>query len=115
NGPVQSRTVTRNGAPFGAPFRAPGGRELRGGRGRRTGMNTIRSADRNQGECTGSYHYGMGADPGLFPPDAVVRRVDGESVLLLGGGRALLMQLAHPLVARGVAEHSDFRRDPFGR
>jgi uncharacterized protein (DUF2236 family) len=30
--------------------------------------------------------------------------------LLLGGGRALLMQIAHPLVARGVAEHSSFRK-----
>jgi uncharacterized protein (DUF2236 family) len=53
--------------------------------------------------------------PGLFPPGAVIRRVNGEAVLLLGGGRALLMQLAHPLVARGVAEHSRFRTDPFGR
>ena len=52
---------------------------------------------------------------GIFPPDAVIRRVDGELVLLLGGGRALLLQLAHPLVARGVAEHSDFRTDPLGR
>jgi uncharacterized protein (DUF2236 family) len=52
---------------------------------------------------------------GIFPADAVVRRVDGEGVLLLGGGRALLMQLAHPLVARGVAEHSDFGGDPFAR
>jgi uncharacterized protein (DUF2236 family) len=52
---------------------------------------------------------------GLFPDDAVIRRVDGESVLLLGGGRALLMQLAHPLVAAGVAEHSDFAADPFRR
>lgn len=52
---------------------------------------------------------------GLFPTDAIVRRVDGESVLLLGGGRALLMQLAHPSVAAGVADHSDFRRDPFSR
>ena len=33
----------------------------------------------------------------------------------MGGGRALLMQLAHPLVARGVAEHSDFQTDPFAR
>jgi uncharacterized protein (DUF2236 family) len=55
------------------------------------------------------------ANEPLFPPDAVIRRVDGERVLLLGGGRALLLQLAHPLVARGVAEHSDFRRDPFAR
>lgn len=56
-----------------------------------------------------------GAPPGLFPPDAVVRRVDAEAALLLGGGRALLMQLAHPSVARGVAEHSGFRADPFAR
>lgn len=52
---------------------------------------------------------------GLFAPGSVIRRVDAESALLLGGGRALLMQLAHPLVARGVAEHSDFRADPFAR
>ena len=34
--------------------------------------------------------------------------------LLLGWGRAILMQFAHPLVARGVAEHSAFRVDAFG-
>ena len=37
-------------------------------------------------------------------------------MLLLGAGpRALLMQVAHPLVAAGVAEHSDFRADPWAR
>ncbi len=36
-------------------------------------------------------------------------------VLLLGGGRALLMQLAHPKVAAGVAAHSRFQRDPLLR
>ena len=51
----------------------------------------------------------------FFPPDSVIRRVDGEWALLLGGGRALLMQLAHPLVAKGVAEHSDFKSNPFDR
>lgn len=45
----------------------------------------------------------------------MIRRVDGEGVLLLGGGRALLMQLAHPSVAAGVAEHSDFADDPLRR
>jgi uncharacterized protein (DUF2236 family) len=55
------------------------------------------------------------AHDGLYPPDAVIRRVTGEGVLLLGGGRALLMQLAHPSVAEGVASHSDFRADPFSR
>ena len=34
---------------------------------------------------------------------------------MLGGGRALLMQLAHPGVAAGVAEHSDFRQRPVAR
>jgi uncharacterized protein (DUF2236 family) len=58
---------------------------------------------------------GGGLSDGLFPRDAVIRRVDGESVLLLGGGRALLMQLAEPRVAAAVAEHSDFHGDPFAR
>lgn len=35
-------------------------------------------------------------------------RVNRERVLLAGGQRALVMQLAHPLVAAGVARHSDF-------
>jgi uncharacterized protein (DUF2236 family) len=35
--------------------------------------------------------------------------------LLLAGGRALLMQLAHPKVAAGVAAHSRFQQDPLGR
>jgi uncharacterized protein (DUF2236 family) len=52
---------------------------------------------------------------GVFSPDAVIRRVDGEGVLLVGGGRALLMQLAHPSVAAGVADHSTFDADPFAR
>ena len=52
---------------------------------------------------------------GLFPDDAIIRRVGGESILLLGGGRALLMQLAHPKVAAGVANPSGFESDPFGR
>src|SRR5437763_10623992 len=51
----------------------------------------------------------------LFAEDAVIRRVTREGALLLGGGRALLMQLAHPQVAQGVAEHSGFEADPFAR
>lgn len=52
---------------------------------------------------------------GILPPDAVARRLGKEPILILGGGRALLMQLAHPLVARGVAEHSTFESDPWSR
>lgn len=51
----------------------------------------------------------------VFRDDSAFRRVNREPALLLGGGRALLMQLAHPKVAAGVAEHSKFRGDPVGR
>jgi uncharacterized protein (DUF2236 family) len=53
--------------------------------------------------------------PGLFEDDSITRRVNRENILLLGGGRALLMQLAHPKVAAGVHEHSDFRSHPIRR
>src|SRR2546422_1840383 len=52
---------------------------------------------------------------GLYSEDSITRRVNRENVLLLGGGRALLMQLAHPKVAAGVDDHSDFRRHPIRR
>jgi uncharacterized protein (DUF2236 family) len=38
----------------------------------------------------------------------MMSRVHRERVLLVGGQRALVMQLAHPKVAAGVAQHSDF-------
>jgi uncharacterized protein (DUF2236 family) len=44
--------------------------------------------------------------------DSVAWRVNAERLALLGWGRAILMQLAHPLVAAGVAEHSTFRGGP---
>jgi uncharacterized protein (DUF2236 family) len=51
----------------------------------------------------------------FFSPDMMIWQVDREMVLLAAGGRALLMQLAHPKVAAGVAEHSHFKSDPLGR
>jgi len=52
---------------------------------------------------------------GLFGPESVVWRVNREAVALLGGGRALLLQVAHPLVAAAVAAHSRFRAEPLVR
>lgn len=40
--------------------------------------------------------------------ESILRRIHGERVLLAGGQRSLVMQLAHPLVAAAVADHSDF-------
>ena len=58
---------------------------------------------------------GRRGDPGLFGPGSLVWRVNGEAATILGGGRALLMQLAHPMVAAGVADHSRFQEDAFAR
>lgn len=51
----------------------------------------------------------------LFPEASVARRIDREMFVLLGGTAALLLQIAHPLVAAGVAQHSRFREEPFAR
>jgi len=51
----------------------------------------------------------------MFAPDSVIRRVNIEPCVALGGGRALLLQLAHPAVARGVQDHSDFKANPLRR
>jgi uncharacterized protein (DUF2236 family) len=58
---------------------------------------------------------GRPGDPGLFGPGSEVWRIGRERVLLAGGAAALLLQVAHPLVAAGVAEHSDFPRRAFDR
>jgi uncharacterized protein (DUF2236 family) len=42
-------------------------------------------------------------------------RINREAVLLGAGPAALLLQIAHPLVAEGVAQHSRFEEDPFAR
>jgi len=53
---------------------------------------------------------------GLYGPGSEAWRLNREAALLLGAGpRALLLQVAHPLVAEGVSQHSDFRTDPWGR
>jgi uncharacterized protein (DUF2236 family) len=53
---------------------------------------------------------------GYFAPESVIRRV-GNSPLtpLLGGGPAVLLQVANPLVAAGVVQHSDYQRDLWRR
>lgn len=51
-------------------------------------------------------------DPGLFGPDSVTWRIHADGSMLVGGIRALLMQMLHPLAMAGVAEHSDYRHHP---
>jgi uncharacterized protein (DUF2236 family) len=51
----------------------------------------------------------------LFSPTSPFWRVNREWLMVLSGPRALLLELAHPLVAAGVAQHSDYEGDPLGR
>ncbi|HVB60363.1 MAG TPA: oxygenase MpaB family protein [Ktedonobacteraceae bacterium] len=55
------------------------------------------------------------SDHGSYGPGSVTWKVGQETAVLLGGARAVLMQIAHPLVAAGVSEHSSYLSDPYGR
>jgi uncharacterized protein (DUF2236 family) len=54
-------------------------------------------------------------DFGYYGPGSMTWKIGGEWAVLLGGTRAVLMQIAHPLVALGVSEHSSYMTDAFGR
>ena len=56
-----------------------------------------------------------GGDDGLFGPRSLVWRVHRDRTFILAGVRSLLMQALHPLAMAGVAQHSNWRSDPFGR
>jgi uncharacterized protein (DUF2236 family) len=53
--------------------------------------------------------------PRWFAEDRPIRRVHGDASMFVGGLRALLMQSLHPLAMAGVAAHSGYRGDPWGR
>jgi uncharacterized protein (DUF2236 family) len=53
--------------------------------------------------------------PRWFDPDSPVRRVHADAAMFVGGLRALLLQSLHPLAMAGVAGHSGYRGDPWGR
>ena len=56
------------------------------------------------------------ARDGYFSPESMVRRLGNSPVTpFLGGGAAVLLQVAHPLVAAGVVEHSGYDRDLWRR
>ena len=53
--------------------------------------------------------------PRWFADDRPIRRVHADASMCVGGLRALLLQSLHPLAMAGVAEHSNYRDDPWGR
>src|SRR6185295_8133893 len=51
--------------------------------------------------------------PRWFGEDRPIRRVLADASMFVGGLRALLLQSLHPLAMAGVAQHSDYRGDPW--
>lgn len=69
----------------------------------------IFAADDTRGD---SFEPGVG----LFPADAVSRRVHGDvTTMMIGGVSALMLQMLHPGALAGVWDHSNFRDDMQGR
>jgi uncharacterized protein (DUF2236 family) len=50
-----------------------------------------------------------------FAEDRPIRIIHGDTCMFVGGLRALLFQSLHPLAMAGVAQHSDYKADPWGR
>ncbi len=58
---------------------------------------------------------GQPKDDGLYGPKSIVWRVHRDRSFPLAGLRSLMIQALHPLAMAGVAQHSTWRQDPFGR
>ncbi|MEE1877636.1 oxygenase MpaB family protein [Altererythrobacter litoralis] len=56
------------------------------------------------------------SDEALFERDSPIRMVHADIVgMMVGGIRALLLQMLHPEALQGVLDHSNFREDMHGR
>lgn len=58
---------------------------------------------------------GLDDNTGLFALDSAFRRLAISHATFFGAARALLLQIAHPVVAQGVHDHSDYARSPLAR
>jgi uncharacterized protein (DUF2236 family) len=69
------------------------------------------------GDARGRTHAErLASSDGYFQRESVIRRVGNSPLVpLLGGGPAVLLQVAHPLVAAGVVYHSDYKTDLWQR
>lgn len=55
------------------------------------------------------------AGPRWFDESRSIHRIHSNASMFIGGMRALLLQSLHPLAMTGVARHSQYRSDPWGR
>lgn len=57
----------------------------------------------------------VSSDVGLYGPGSLTWRIHSHPVAAIAGVRALMMQALHPVAMRGVAAHSAYKSDPWGR
>lgn len=90
------------------------------------GVDIVGRVRRQLGESVRSRVAGPDADaahariwdtpgPRWFTPDDAIWQVHADASMFPGGIAALLLQSLHPLAMAGVAGHSGFRADPWGR
>ena len=82
-----------------------------------TGNENAQSVTRQDSELLVAGIAAQTADPnaGIFGPASLSWRINRESALFLGAGRAALLQLAHPWVTASLAEHSNVMNRPIER
>ena len=69
-----------------------------------------------RGRSSRTHAERLASRDGYFAPESVIRRLGNTPLTpFLGGGPAVLLQVAHPLVAAGVVQHSDYHRDLWKR
>ncbi len=100
-------------APLSGPIDTVSGALLAPARGVVRGLARRALADGPEGPP--ALELATVTDPGLFGPDSVTWRIHADRSMLIGGLRALLLQVLHPLAMAGVAQHSSYREDPLGR
>jgi uncharacterized protein (DUF2236 family) len=81
---------------------------------RRVGASIFERVAGSEGPARRETIHGAGGER-WFAEDRPIRRVHGDSSMFVGGIRALLLQSLHPLAMAGVAGHSGYRGDPWGR
>jgi uncharacterized protein (DUF2236 family) len=73
------------------------------------------SPDESESLIAGVVRRAAGEREGIFGPESTCWKVNRESAVFLGAGRAALLQLAHPWVATALSQHSSVMSRPIAR
>jgi uncharacterized protein (DUF2236 family) len=80
----------------------------------RLGTELFRKVAGPQGQRQREMVHGS-TGPRWFEPGSPIGRVHGDASMFVGGIRAIMLQSLHPAAMQGVADHSGYRGDMWGR